>query len=260
MLFSYKKRIQRDRDAGLVFCWRAGQEGNRGGMLIAVLMASGLFALAFWGISLDLKASKPESRQAAKILLLDTISPEMALWIDQHSPFPSRWDPQFDDAHAARVQSDLAGLYQEISVPPSPWREMPDVGEEEVASPRLIIDGEVDLGGLPDVKEREKKPVVLELTLTITAFGELENRIPRELVPFSMKIPQQAYGSTQRFALTLREDGNVVTCTPLEWSNDDFSMELENWVRLQSYLPAKGEGLVLGEVSVNVEVMAHVRD
>jgi hypothetical protein len=227
---------------------------------MALLMASGLFGLAFWGISLDLRPSVPESRQAAKILLLDTISPEMALWIDQHSPFPSRWDPQYDEEHAARVGAELTDLYKQISIPPSSWRDMPEQASQQVAVPKLIIEGEVDLGPLPEVEKHTPKPVVLELTVTLAGYGAMDKRIPEVLVPFTMKIPKQAYGTTQRFTLSLRPDGSVLNCTPVEWENSEFSRELENWVRVQPFLPVKKEGVELGEISVNVEVKAHARN
>ncbi|MFC5049150.1 hypothetical protein ACFPK9_00760 [Rubritalea spongiae] len=259
MLFSHKKKLQRDRDAGLVFTWRGSLGGNRGGLLMAFLMTLGLFGMAFWVVSLDLPSARPESRQAAKILLLENVSPEMALWIDQHSPFPSRWDPQFDEGHQLRVDDALERVYQEVSVPRSPWREMPVVAGGGVTSPRLIVDGEVDLGALPMVDSVKAKPMVLELDVKLQGVGSIKERIPQELLSFDMVIPRQAYGMTRRFALSLREDGSVLTCTPVNWEVSEFDRELENWVRMQSYQAVEdGAGVELGEVSVNVEVKAHV--
>ncbi|MGJ8673356.1 hypothetical protein [Rubritalea sp.] len=258
MIFSHKKRLQRDRDAGLVFTWRGSFGGNRGGLLLAFLMTSGLFAFAFWGVSLDLTSTKPESRQAAKILLLDNISPEMALWIDQHTPFPSRWDPQYDVEHQGRVDVALELMYKEVTVPPSPWREMPEMAHSVVASPRLIIDGEVDLGDLPMVKDQVVEPMVLALDVKLKGYGAMAKRVPEELKGFDMMIPRQAYGMTRRFTLSLRADGSVLNCTPVDWEDSEFDRELENWVRLQSYSSADKPGIELGEVNVTVEVMAHV--
>ena len=260
MIFSQKKRLLKDREAGLVFCWRGGQDGNRGGMLLALLLASGLFGLAFWGIGLDLKGAKPESRKAAKILLLDSISPEMALWIDQHSPFPSRWDPQLDVEHEERVTGALGALYQEVSVPVVPWREMPVMAESEVERPRLVEAGEVELGELPKVPAVGERAAVVELRVLLRGEGSLARRAPKELEPFVREIPKQWYGAVLRFAVVLDEGGGVFSCAPVEWEDTDFGKDLENWVRVQSFVPAGGVGLEVGEVSVLVEVKSHVRD
>lgn len=260
MILSKKKKLQRDRDAGLVFCWRGSHGGNRGGLIIALLMASGLFGLAFFGVSLDLKVAKPESRQSAKILLLDSISSEMALWIDQNSPFPSRWDPQYDDEHQNRIHGALGSLYQGITIPPSPWREVPTGWGAQVETPRLITSGEVDLGRLPEVEKPQAKQSVLELIVTMEGDGALRERVPTQLKGFSTKIPQQAYGVTRRFALGLKPDGELLMCAPVEWDADPFDRELEAWVRSQEYASSKGSAVQLGEISVTVEVKAHVGD
>ena len=182
MLFSRHKKTQRDRDAGLVFCWRAGYGGNRGGMLIALLMAVGFFAFAFWGVSISLEKSLPESRKYAKIMLLDSATLDMALWIDQNSPFPERWDPQWDEGHQSRVQQALDTVFREMSAPPSPWRSMPKMGEM-ISSLKIIERGEVVLGELPAPVVLDQKRGALELIVTLVAKANLEKRISKSVTP-----------------------------------------------------------------------------
>ncbi|MFC4994174.1 hypothetical protein [Rubritalea tangerina] len=253
MVFSRQKRIQRDREAGLVFSWRGGIEGNRGGMVLSLLMAVGLFAFAFWGISIDFKSSQLPQRKFAKILLLDEVSSDMALWVDQNSPFPSRWDPQTDTRHQARVQASLNEVFQEITEPPSPWKEMPEV-EVPLSQPRLVERGRVELGGLPVPHERAKRPEVLELVMSLDALGGLESRQPESISPIEAPVPKQAYGSNYRFTVMLDADGRVVYCVPVEWQENGFAGEVENWLKGQRFKPNPGQSSELGEVSVGVEV------
>ncbi len=256
MLFSRQKKLKRDRDAGLVFCWRGGQGGNRGGMIISVLIASSMFALAFWGISLDFKATKPESRKYAKILLVDQFSTEMALWVDQNSPFPSRWDPLMDSGHQQRVNDELDGLFQQMTTPPSPWIDMPKVALP-LSVPRLIEYGMVELGSLPKPLQNKQKKGVLELVVFLDALGGLEKRKPKEILPMDVVIPEQAYGSALRFVVTLDAKGDVLFIAPAEWREGEYEKKIENWLRMQRFVPSKSIGLEVGEVIVRVEVKNH---
>ncbi len=259
MIFSRQKKLQRDRNAGCVFCWRGGQGGNRGGLLLAILFASGLFAFAFWGISLDFKSSKPQTRKFAKILLLDELSTEMALWVDQNSPFPSRWDPKSDKNHQIRVEDALEVTFQTMTEPPSPWREMPTV-QVPVTVPKLIEPGIVELGSLPKLKKTAQKPSVVELVITLKALGAFSQREPRFISAMNIPIPQQAYGSALRFALAINPAGDVVYCAPVEWGESSYAKNIENWLRVQKFKPITGDALEVGEVSINVEVKNHARN
>jgi hypothetical protein len=256
MLFSRQKKLERDRDAGLVFCWRGGQGGNRGGMILSFLIASSVFALAFWGISLDFKATKPELRKYAKILLVDQFSSEMALWVDQNSPFPSRWDPLVDSGHQERVNDELNGLFQQMTTPPSPWIDMPKVAPY-LSSPRLIELGAVELGSLPMPLQGKQKKGVLELVVFVDTLGELEKRKPKEFLPVDVLIPERAYGSVLRFLVTLDAKGDVLFIAPAEWREGEYEKNIENWLRMQKFIPSKSLDLEVGEVTVRVEVKNH---
>ena len=257
MLFSRQKKLKRDREAGLVFCWRGGQGGNRGGLLFALLTASGIFALAFWVISLSFNIPKPESRKFAKILLLDGVSTEMALWVDQNTPFPSRWDPQSDIVHQKRVSDSLNGVFQQITEPRSAWREMPKL-EGSVFTPKLVKRGGVQLGTLPKVEDISKGRGVFELIVNLDVDGALGKRLPEQVSGIEMKVPMQEYGSSLRLILTVDEEGRVIYCLPVEWQASDYAKNIENWVRTQRFKPAKNLGLVVGEATVSVEVKNHV--
>ena len=259
MLFSRQKKLQRDRDAGLVFCWRGGQGGNRGGMVFSLLMTSSIFALAFWGVSLDFPSTKPESRKFAKILLLDDFSTEMALWVDRNSPFPSRWDPLVDSPHRERVNDELNLLFQQMTIPPSPWFEMPQV-PLPLSVPRLLEYGVVELGSLPKPQLDLGKKGVLELVVSLKALGHLEKRTPKNVLPIDVVIPRQAYGSNLRFVVTFDPQGKVVFIVPSEWREGEYEREVESWLKLQQFAPSDAAGLDVGEVNVEVEVKNHAGD
>lgn len=256
MLFSRQKKLQRDRDAGLVFCWRGGQGGNRGGLLIAIALTTGVFVAAFLGLSLSFKRVKSEPKQSAKILLLTDIPSEMALWIDQNSPFPSRWDPLVDGSHQLRVDEALIEVFRDVSQPTIPWREMPEV-EEQVFTPRLLETGVVQLGHLPAAPPVNKVVGVYELVVSLDAYGSFEERLPERLSDVDIRVPMQEYGSNLRFAVTLNSGGDVTYCAPVEWEGSSYAKEIENWVRLQRF-KSSSDLQQVGEVIVKVKVKSHV--
>lgn len=253
MLFSLQKKLQRDREAGLVFCWRGGQGGNRGGLLISVILALVLFATAFWGVSLSFEKAQTEPRQAAKIILLRDLSSEMALWVDQNSPLPSRWDPQNDVSHQQRVDAALKQVFQEMTRPASPWIEIPNLNKV-IDAPRFIESRAVQLGNLPSAPPSVDVRSDFELVVAVDASGELEQRLPESYSDFNIKIPMQEYGSDLRFAITLDSLGCVVYCAPVEWLTSEYSQNIENWLKVQKFKPKSGLNLQVGEVTVRVEV------
>lgn len=256
MLFSRQKKLQRDRDAGLVFCWRGGQGGNRGGLFISIILALVLFAGAFWGLSLNFKVTQSDSKQTAKILLLDSVSSEMALWIDQNTPFPSRWDPQNDTDHQQRVDRAMRQVFQGMSRPVSPWIEMPEV-VKNLDAPRFIEPSAVQLGNLPIASTTAKPQGVFELIIALDAYGDLSQRLPDVVSDVRVKIPMQEYGSDLRFSVTLDSSGSVLYCAPVEWLTSDYAKNIENWVRVQQFKPSSKLEQQVGEVTVRVEVKNH---
>lgn len=259
MLFSRQKKLQRDRDAGLVFCWRGGQGGNSGGLLVALLLTTGLFVAAFLGLSLSFKGAKAEPKQSAKILLLTDIPSEMALWIDQNSPFVSRWDPLDDQAHQLRVDSALTEVFQSVSQPEVSWRKMPEL-EAQVFTPRLLEEGGSQLGRLPVAPPVNKVAGVYELIVSLDAYGVFEKRLPEQVSDVDIRVPMQEYGSNLRFALTLSPSGDVLYCAPVEWEDSNYAKEIENWVRVQKFKPSRTAQEQVGEVIVKVKVKSHVRN
>lgn len=254
MLFSRYKKLKRDREAGLVFRWRGGDGGNRGGLVLAIALSSGAFALAFLGVELEAPAQSLEPRRVAKITLLNELSPELSQWVAQQSPFPSRWDPVSDVENNARVAAALEQTYVKISAPPSPWISMPAV-EEEASEPSLLEVGVAELGDLPKATITKVSERGAELAIVLEFRGSLAKRLGEKHTPFQGEIPKQRYGEKLRFALSVDTAGRVLYCVPVEWRDDTFAKRVENWLRLQQFSAApEAAGLDFSEVIISVEV------
>lgn len=253
MFFSRYKRLQKDREAGLVFRWRGGIGGNGGGLLLALILTLGCFFLAFLGLNVSLYKSSAQSQEYAKITLMDSFKPEMALWVDRHSPFSVRWDPQNDVEFQARVQSALNVTFNGMAKRPLPWQEMP-LEQQPIKELRLTDKGEVHFFEEFDVVQQpELRPSALEFEVSLEMSQNLKKRFRKEGVSSSWQgeIPAQAYGSNLRFVVVVDAAGNVVYCSPIKWVAGESVGELENWVRRQKFDPAKRAEI--GEITVQME-------
>lgn len=250
MLFSHKKRIQRDRDAGLVFHWRGGVGENNGGLLMAIVCTLGLFGFAFWAVEYASRDATVDTVQTAEFMLIDDMTPEMALWSDQSSPFPPRWDPADDRSHDLRVSEGVHAVLASLALPEIKWHRMPEVSRP-VTSPPLLEPGRLVLGPLPSDSLESLTPAQVELSPTMAASGDLKKRLPVKAVPFLKAIAAESYGQRMSFLVALDASGKVVQCAPADWVEGELAKDLENWVRTQQYLPAN-EPIQMGEIKVRV--------
>ena len=104
MLFTKKKKLQRDRDAGLVFRWRGGYRSNIGGSTIAFLLTSMLFAGAFLLLNIYLKSSAVPSKYRASMVQLGQVDSQLEWWMERNSPGLPMWESNGDEKSVTRVK------------------------------------------------------------------------------------------------------------------------------------------------------------
>ena len=259
LVFSRQKRIQRDLEAGLVFRWRGGNTGNSGGMVIAVLCSIALMAALFWGLGVSFSKTPPKKNTYANVLMLDEVSPDLALWIDQNSPFPVRWDPAEHPEIEARVTGFLETTLRSIHAPKANWLEMPELAKE-LTPMRLIEPKATELGALPIVEAPSQYNQITELSLSLQGHNGITKRLPSVLTLIQEEIPIDQFGAEIRFAVVVSPDGVVEECVPLEWSDEAFVHSLVNWLSLQQFQETQGASVQVGDVSVKVNVINHVRN
>lgn len=252
MMFSQKKRTQRDREAGLVFRWRGGLGDNNGGLLFAVLVALGFFGFLFWTVDFTSSADAVSEVQTAELLVMGDLTPEMKLWSDQASPFPPRWDPLQDQKNEQRVNQGLQELLAKMTQYDLPWRELPKV-DIPVTSPPLLEPRKMVLGPLPAATMTMMPSTKGKLSPILLALGEFKERLPEQPEPFLFEVPVEAYGQKMNFLVTLDEAGRVTQCAPVDWQDGVLNRQLENWVRRQQFRKSDAANAV-GEIMVKIGV------
>lgn len=237
MIFSRSKKLTRDREAGLVFRWRGGLDGNRGGMTLALLVTTGLFTLAFVGLNVKVRKTKPPQRRVAKIMMVPEDDERLSLWVDLKSPFPARWDPVNDSVHMARVESELDNALATASMREIKWRQLP---EQKASSdtPGIFRTGEMVLPKLTRAVTPTQPETPAELEIRMGGIADLSKRKSESMRVFDGEIPAGEFGKQFRWFITLNKKGEVVYLAPVEPMTGEFPAELENWLRKQRFLPS----------------------
>ncbi len=264
MFFSRKKKLLQDRSAGLVFQWRSGNTGNRGGMFLAFVISALFFIVIFASFNVMVKSNAPPPRYTANLTLLGNVNENMTWWIEKNSPYQSRWYDDLNYLGEKSVSEKLDSLIGRQSESPMNWRKMEQV-EVLPSIPSVYAKGEVELPRLSrlfdDLRDSSegaevapvlnKSVVALEIR-SLEAVGEA--RLP-EVTTFIAHLLNsgEKLGETLSYIVYLSPSGKVINATPLKWTDGEVWKELENWVNVLQFKPSdEGIEILLMEVDVRL--------
>ena len=237
MLFTKKKKLQRDRDAGLVFRWRGGYRSNIGGSTIAFLLTSMLFAGAFLLLNIYLKSSAVPSKYRASMVQLGQVDSQLEWWMERNSPGLPMWESNGDEKSVTRVKILLEN---ELNLSDDPIYKYEDVDlrQLQINEQRYYT---VDAPSLPSLEGFQSGKIVediqpLDWQLTVTSTGELNDRLPAGL-EYGGWIPESWRGLSVKFIIAVDAKGSVMTATPVEWETDDVVKNIENWIYTITFKP-----------------------
>ncbi len=245
MIFSRKKKIQRDRDAGLVFRWRGGHASNIGGGTLALFLTSVAFAGGFLLLNVYAKPNTVPSRYRASIIQLGEVDDRLAWWIEKNSPPILQWSERSDEESISRVNELLVG---EINS-----RQHQGAGYQDIEIQQVEVDEDVMYSihsdTLPSIErlqsERESsdegdvgKLGAVKWGVDISASGALEGRLPEGL-SYDGELPQAWRGGSVKFSIAVDAKGNVLVVNPVDWSESEVVRGFENWIYAITFQPLR---------------------
>jgi len=136
MIFSRKKKIQRDRNAGLVFRWRGGNASNSGGLTFAVILAAAIFGLGILTFKVILGSESPPSRYRAEVVYVLDVDPSLRWWLDRHSPNFNVWNGVLKNESLYDVKDKMYDLIDSTREQGLGWQEV-DFDDERVSALEL---------------------------------------------------------------------------------------------------------------------------
>ncbi len=244
MLFSKNRKLQRDRNAGLVFRWRGGYKANRGGFTVAFLLTALFFGAGFIMINVYAKQNTVPSRYRASMVQLGEVDDDLKWWIERNSPLLPSWGGDGDLQSSLRVGGLLFG---EISERHKEKHRIEDVEMEEIsiAGERVYLsnDGVMPRIGRHKVLLSEEEvsddDVVVEWGVNVEAGENLRLRLPKSLV-YDKWIPESWHGREVRFIVAVDDMGRVIKVSPSEWVEVGEYRGLEDWIQTIRFKPERG--------------------
>ncbi len=261
MFISRKKKLLKDRDAGLVFQWRGGNTGNRGGMTTALVLSGLFFIVIFASFNVLVKSKQPPPRYTANITLLGNVGENMTWWVEKNSPYQRNWYENLEELGEESVGEKLSQLIDAQSTPQLSWR----TSVQKDSEPKILsvyAKGEVELPSLSrllidreDGTEDASRSVLdsAQVELNVRSVDSTKGaRLPK-VNGYKARLMNSSdrLGETFSYMVTLSSAGDVINVTPLKWADDEVWKELENWLNALKFKPSNLDGeMILLEVDV----------
>jgi len=247
ILFSSKKKIQRDRNAGLVFRWRGGYHGNTGGLTLAFILATSLFALGMLGIKVYVSSESPPSRYRSEIIQVSKIDPGLRWLLERNSPHLSSWGNNPNELGTNDVRNRMYDTIFAARETKVSWNTV-EFEESDLKIPRIYEEGKVIFPSLTrHVTGRENFSIEAEEAEKIKwsfVLSSIDKKMLRRF-PEQLEYPAETselleyLGKTVRFTVNIDEQGNVISCLPLDWNRDVEVKLVENWLNTVQFKKAE---------------------
>ncbi len=243
MFFSNNKKLQRDRNAGLVFRWRGGYALNRVGSSIAFIITSLLFAGGFIVLNVYAKPNTVPNRYRASMIQLGAMDDDLTWWIERNSPNLPEWKENTDEQSVHRVNTllmeDIKNANNEAYQYADVEMQQIEINQEEIYS--------LSSRGLPPVErfkipDQENAMLTQEVNweLKIQIDGPLAARLPEGL-KYEDWISDKWRGKNVRLILAVDAGGKVISVNPADWNESKTVREFENWAYTINFKPADDE-------------------
>lgn len=263
MLFSKKKKLQRDRQAGLVFRWRGEYAVNRGGSTIAFIITSLVFAAGFVLLNVYAQRNTVPSRYRASMKQLGPMDDDLAWWVEKNSPFLPTWSEnrsqQSDIRVDALLSDEIRTMHRDVYRFEDVEIQQIEIGNEEIYTPKDSSLPSLDRFGsggearLVDAANAEEEiDVAWELKLEVD--GSFEARVPdaSEMQKYGSWIPLKWRGRSVRFIIAVDAMGEVLHVNTAEWREEETVRDYEKWLHTVRFRPAREKDTSIATVVVEV--------
>lgn len=265
MFFSRKKKLLKDREAGLIFNWRQSR-GYQLGKISSLIMSALIFVFALYALKVKTVQPSVELKREGVVTMVDPEDPRnqgLMMHISRNSPFPPRWDPAHDVTHADRVNQkldDLLGAKSTYDPKLLPMQEEqardldvsvigPDLPEWVAAA---SDEGGASLKGAAHAD-------MLNLSVSMRSEGAWAKRIEQSsyVLPHGF-LSEESYGQSYEFIVALNSHGSVLSCLPVIGGSMDAlkasesQKQLASWFSQQAFLPADDSAVTVGVVELEV--------
>jgi len=234
-MFFTRKKVQRDREAGLTFVWR-GARSNTGGLILAFGMVAALTAVVGSVVRVTVVPPAEVVERHATVVVVTEGAEDGGLvaLAEERTPLPSRFDPELE---LAQEQAGAGGPEVIRAVYAPELGELRDE-EGEVDLP-LAPAGELVLPVRRAAAQREGEAAGEGgAAASLSVRGELSGRLPATLPGWEGPAAPEWIGRPLSFVVGVDGGGRVRHCMPLDESLEALDVEAESWLRRVRMDPA----------------------
>jgi|GEM_PF-5760342 len=239
-MFFTRRKVQRDREAGLTFGWR-GSGTNTGALVVAFGVMAGITAVVGTVVRVTVEGPAEVAEQHALMVVVPAGFEDGGLTAlaEERSPVPSRFDPEIELPEPEFAGLDLGRAARPVYAP-----ELAELDEEEgIADLPLAPAGRLVLPvrrpALVPAAEEAKRPAAA----TLLVRGGLDERLPESLPGWDGVAAPEWIGRALTFVVGIDGSGWVRHCMPLDDSVEALDVQAESWLRQVRMRPsAEGPG------------------
>ncbi len=240
MLFSSRKKLVKDREAGLVFRWRGGTGTNRGGFTIAFLLTLIFFVTGFSLVRVKVKPEISPNRYRASIIQLGMMSDDLAWWIEKNSPYLDSWYEDMEALGGNSVNRKLMATIELENATPPAWRDV-EIKSIELTVPSIFTKAEVEFPPLESLPQSSEQSVIQpqwQMVLHSEHADQVKRLPERRDYPLISNLPREWYGRSLSLLVQLNQAGEVLHTIPLKWSDDKTEQLIETWIQTLQFAPS----------------------
>ena len=265
MFFSRKKKLLRDRQAGLAFHWRGGQD-FQSPKVISLIITSVVFAAALYAVKItSIRPPVIPLREGSVVMINhdDPHSQKLIMQVEHLSPFVARWDPALSPSVLKRIKEKAKSFIDPSTPYEAPLMPLP----HEVEPDRLaaLYDHNTELFIFNDkkIQAAPSSQGGASTDVSVSALFTLHGNIKGRLLQDSYVLPEfliteDVYGQSFKFVLALDTKGHVYSCLPVTGSAlasnkpTAYQKLIASWLKLQKFEPVESKELVVGELIVRI--------
>ncbi len=234
MTFFFKKKLIKDRIAGLSFRWRGGARSNSSGAIVATVFTFSAAFFLLYAVNVETPQFNVQKKlNVSQVHLISAEDEQISSLRQFASPLPDRWDP-VDDPHVdQRVSTAMRlGLLKQNTRPlaliPIP------ANTYDLTLPKVV--NRTTLLNRLHAPSNHKKPEkgTCEASLNFSS-AELEQQLLTQLNSFPYPLEWNQRGLSDTFILNINSQGKVVLCTPV---GTVAIKGTETWLRQLRFKPS----------------------
>lgn len=270
MFFSRKKKLIKDREAGLTFNWR-GSRGYQWGKVMAFVISGGLFIFAVYALKIGGEQKSMSEKREAVVMVIDQLDPSnqaLMMIVEQRSPFPPRWDPAYDVGVLKRVNEGLESMMGASSSYDTPLLPIPEESYADYSVSNVRADDglfyqEILQREVPEALAASGSRGGLLRNISILESSALSSRLECLYHPLpDGLVSESSYGQSYEFIVGLDTKGEVFSCLPVTGGAMDTikpsnsQRKLASWLRKQNYKAA--DDITVGMIELQIEAVREI--